>query len=754
MNHDRGMPISLRPIKEMSMPRTPRLIIALLIAAVLTTIPLRPGTRAEDQETGAPAAGETTATPQPSTDQTPSPEELAIRQRELEKIFAEMQGDAAAEETPTAQQTPTPPTPAAEAEDDSPGFVLNFEEATISDFISAIAEDLGFAYVLSPEVGAGTVTIRMPKGKTIKRSDLFKVLLTVLELNNITAIDVGPYYKIVPAPESKHRAIPTIRGKDADLLPPGDQVVTQIIPLDYLSPDEVLNLINPLISPDSTVISQPGTNLLIMTGLASNLRRLLEIIELLDVETAQLELEIFEIEYADAGEIVSVLERIFSAQTGGAQATRAAMTRARRGTRQRALTGRGATTARGANAEVILIPDERSNSIIVFASRRDIEFIREIIAMLDVDIYVTQKTYIYYVSNAEASEMASLLGQIYTPSGQTRATRRTSQAGGTALGLGGRGVEGEVRIVADDRTNALIIVTAPVNYPHILETIKRLDIMPKQVLIEVLIVDVDIRDKSELGVQWTLRNQGTLKIGGKKYSFDGTARQNASLPSDIGFSYGLFEATRFAAFLRAYVQQSRLEVLSNPHIMVANNTEAQIEVGNEIPIVTAETTVDTNTTDPNAPRTSFNRTIQYRSTGVLLSVTPHVNEKRFVNLEISQEVSNVSASVIAGIDSPVIETRRASTSVMVRDQETLVIGGMIRRSRSPTRTGIPILSSIPLIGKLFGSSTKQREATELLIFLTPHVVATPEEGAALSLTLQDRMSLDQAFNAENILLEF
>jgi len=477
------------------------------------------------------------------------------------------------------------------------------------------------------------------------------------------------------------------------------------------------------------------------------------------VETAQVDLEIFKIKYADVNDIVSVLDRIFSSQRGTSGAASIPAASTRRAARGRQTPAAPAGEGRGSTAETIMIPDERSNSIIVFASRRDIEFIREIIAMLDVNIYVTQKTYIYYVENANAGELASLLGQIYTDSGST--ARRAAPArpgapgaaGGTSIGAGAAGVEGEVRIVRRRTDNALIIVTAPANYPFVEETIKRLDILPKQVMIDMLIVDMDVRDKSELGIQWTLRSQGDVKIGDDTYYFDGTAKQNASLPSDIGFSYTLFEASRFASFLRAYTQQSKLEVLSNPQITVANNMEAKIDIGNEIPIVTAESTVDTTVTTTGVAAT-YNRTIQYRATGILLTVTPHINEKRFVNLEVSQEVSNVSASVIAGIDSPVIETRKASTTVVVRDGETLVIGGMMRKSKSPTQTGIPILSKIPIIGRLFGSSTHQEEQTELLIFITPRVIANPEEGAALSLSLKDRLSISHEYSGDSLLLEY
>ncbi len=398
-----------------------------------------------------------------------------------------------------------------------------------------------------------------------------------------------------------------------------------------------------------------------------------------------------------------------------------------------------------------MIPDTRSNSLIVFALRKDLDFIREIISMLDVDIYVTKKAYIYYVENAKAVDLAQLVEAVYSGGDdQGRATRRPAtrapRTGSTAAvgdAIGGGDIQGEVSIVADERTNSLIIVTAPVNYPHIEKTIQKLGTMPKQVLIEVLIADVTLDESTEMGISWNLRSEGSMDIGGETYYFDGTANQTVGGP-ESGFVYDLYEASRFKAILSAKANENKLEILSNPTIYVSNNMEASIDVGSDIPIVTS---VSDEGVDASGARV-YDRTIEYRSTGILLTVIPHINSANFVNLEISQEVSNISETSIEGINSPVIETRKASTSVMVKDNQTLVIGGLIQRTKNPSREGVPWFYRVPILKYLFGKHRYSERVSELLIFLTPHVIETPEESQYWSDRVQNKSSIDTDFYRE------
>ncbi|HPQ41116.1 MAG TPA: type II secretion system secretin GspD, partial [bacterium] len=531
-------------------------------------------------------------------------------------------------------------------------------------------------------------------------------------------------------------------------VPQEDVLVTQIITTEYVSPDEILNTIRPLISPDATIITHPGANMMIITEISSNIRRILRIIELLDQETALMELEIFQIKYADVQDIVTVLERVISSKVSIGTST-APQTRGRRPPR----TG-GTVTGAGSDMNAIMIPDSRSNSLIVFALRKDLEFMREIISILDVDIYVTKKAYIYYVENGIAADLAGLLEAVFSgqeTGGSIRRTTRTNPRGaaGAAGAIGGAAeIQGEVSIVADERTNSLIIVTAPVNYPYIEATIKKLDIMPKQVLIEVLIVDVTLDEGSELGVEWSMATEGNLDIGGETHYFESTVQQTVGGPG-VGFVYDLFEVDRFRAVLSAKANENKLEVLASPHILVANNQQASIDVGSDVPVVTSETDEGY---DAQGNRIT-DRTIEYRKTGTLLTVTPHINSAHFVNLELSQEVSNISERVIEGITSPIIETRKATTAVTIGDGQTLVIGGLISRTRNPSSEGVPWFYKIPLLKYFFGKHQYTERASELLIFLTPQVINSAEEAQDISDRVRNKIDIDERFYQDFIGLD-
>ncbi|MBN1552796.1 type II secretion system secretin GspD [bacterium] len=689
------------------------------------------------------------------------PVEMELSQTPTPTATYQLSSEPITHETATPTFTPLPTATLPPEDPESVEYIqMNFEDASLREILVYMAELAGWDYLISPEVGSGSVTLRTTK--PFRKSDVEKVLYTILDMNNLAVVD-GPvtsegkpaFKKIIPKPDAKHSPILTREGKDLSAIPQEDRLVTQIISTEFVSPDEILNTIRPLISPDATIITHPGANMMIITEISSNIRRLIDIINILDQETALFELEIYQIQFADVQDIVSVLDRVISAKVsiGGSVTTTRTSTipPSRRGSTARTTRQPQSSTDTGP----IMIPDTRSNSLIVFALRRDLEFIREIISILDVDIYVTRKAYIYYVENAIAADLAKLLEAVYQgnedqgrsiqrPSSRTRTSAPSSSE---AIG-GASEIQGEVSIVADERTNALIIVTAPVNYPYLVETIKKLDIMPKQVLIEVLIADVTLDEGLDMGVSWNLRGEGSIDVGGDTYNFDNSISQNIE-PSASGLVLDIFEATRFNAMIAAKADENKLEILSSPHILVANNMEAAIDVGSDIPIVTSQTDEGLDAQG----RRRYNSTIEYRSTGILLRVVPHINSARFVNMEISQEVSSISETTLGEISSPVIEKRKASTTVMVPDNQTLVIGGLIQRSKNPSREGVPWLYKVPLLKYLFGRHKYTERASELLIFLTPHVVSSPEQARDLSEKLRNKINIDESFYRDFVSVE-
>jgi general secretion pathway protein D len=293
-----------------------------------------------------------------------------------------------------------------------------------------------------------------------------------------------------------------------------------------------------------------------------------------------------------------------------------------------------------------------------------------------------------------------------------------------------------VTIVADKDTNSLVIQTTSWYYPVIESTIRKLDVMPKQVLIEVLIAEISLDDENQFGLQWALKGQGVL--GGESLATETRNIFGALGPAKAGLSMVVTEANRLTAVINAYAKNSKINVLSAPHIFATDNKEAKIDVGQEVPILKTRTT-GTVGADTNVNAGTVTNDIEYRSTGVILTVTPHINEGGFVTLDVQQEVSEAQTNTLGGTDSPIILKRTAKTTMVVKDDQTLVIGGMIQQKQDRSREGIPVLSRIPILGYLFGTTNAKVHKTELVLLITPRVVLDSEEAGHLAEELQDRV---------------
>ena len=256
----------------------------------------------------------------------------------------------------------------------------------------------------------------------------------------------------------------------------------------------------------------------------------------------------------------------------------------------------------------------------------------------------------------------------------------------------------------------------------------------------MLIAEVTLDKNAEFGVEWSFKSD-YAKLGGYKgidrfgqnFSLGGLGADLSKALPQPGFSYA-FAADALEAFLKAYARENEVNILSSPHILVADNTEAKIEIGKEVPIVTSEYTPTNIQAD-----TSLSRSIEYRDTGILLTVTPRINDKGLVAMEINQEVSDVSEQRIEGISSPIILKRQAETSLVVQDGMTIVIGGLIREKHDKTMEGIPYLSKIPYLGMLFSYNKETMEKVELMFMITPHVVKTFEEAELVTREFKERV---------------
>jgi len=371
-----------------------------------------------------------------------------------------------------------------------------------------------------------------------------------------------------------------------------------------------------------------------------------------------------------------------------------------------------------------------------------------------------QQIFVYYVKNADAKKLAEILNTLFgkrearpqapaRPTPTPRSPRPGPQppAAVPQAQTPSAEVVGEVVVVADETTNALVIRTAPENWPIIEETLKKLDIVPKQVVIELLIAELTLTDKLNFGLEFLLKSgefgvqqlltvppSGTPPLSGLV---------SGGIPALPGLLLTFVDRDRFFGFLNAADLLSRLKVLASPHILTADNMEARIQVGQEVPIVTQEqaslTALTTAVPTTQQPTTNVFRSIQQKDIGVILKVKPHVNEDRLVTLDIEQEVSAIQSETTGVIGSPTFSKRTSKSSVVVPDKQTLVIGGIIREDRRREFTGVPFLSRLPVLGWLFRSTTDRVERTELILLLTPHVIASAEEAAAITKEFEERV---------------
>jgi general secretion pathway protein D len=667
---------------------------------------------------------------------------------------------------PVTPPPPPPTVPPVPAGQQGRMIVLNFDNADIETVIHAASEIVGFNYVLAPDV-RGKVTVQT-SGR-IAAEDVFGVLLAILEVQGFTAVKSGSLYKVIRIEGARERAVPTIIGSTADPARNTDEIITQIVPLRFTNANDVSALLRPLVSSRGNLITHRETNILMITDAASNVRRLLDIVRLVDVEVALEELQIIPVRYADAADLANILNQLFT--TGRLRSTGAPGTASpvappvapptAPGT-LRPPTGPGETTS--TERPPLIVAERRSNSLIIHARRQEVEMIRRLINQLDINIYSGRRVFIYFAENAKSKDLAATLNAIYgarepgatgttsspaTP-GATRPTvppyPPTPGAGplggasGTSVGSDGL-VEGQVRFIADETTNAIIVTTFPRNWAEIESTIRQLDRMPRQVLIEVLVAEITLTDDFRFGIDWALRNpiraaQQTINADTPTITSPSTLIPPAvalALPG-AGLT-GLAIGTReFFAMVNTLASNNQINVLSSPHIMTTENKKAVINVSDSIPIVTSQQVPIGGTTTQTATNTTSvvgTQSVEYRDAGVILTVTPRIGEKGTVALDIKQEVNDIGAAEPPTGSRRIIK-REAETSVVLMNNQTLVLGGLIKEQVTINDRGIPLLKDIPVLGYLFGAKVRTTNKTELLIVITPRVIGTPLDAARVT----------------------
>ena len=634
-----------------------------------------------------------------------------------------------------------PPSPAVRASlitDAAGEITLNVVDAELREVVRLVLQDaLGVNYVIDPAVG-GRITVQTMR--PLPADDLVAVLDAVLRMNGAALVRAGDLYQVVPIDQAiTSGPVPDV-GPVPDAGNPGFGV--RVVPLRFVSATELAPVLAPFAPPGGAIQVDPVRNLLLLAGLPDQLSTLSNLVSMFDVDWLQgMSFGLFPLDHAPAAELVEELQEIFSNLEGGPLA-----------------------------GLVRFVPIERLNAVLVVSSQPG--YLTEAETWIDrldrVGDGEEPRVFVYSVQNARATNLAEVLSEVFGARTTTvqgsgllapgQEAVELSSTGGFELGVAETGEEGaadlplratpepgqllaaeplgpedaEIRIIADDTTNALVVRATPREYEKIREALDELDVLPLQVLIEATIAEVTLTDELRYGVEWFFRS------GDFEFSF--TPSATALLP--VGGFQGIFDSGNdVRVLLQALDAITDVNVVSSPQLMVLDNQTARIQVGDQVPISVQSST---SVIDPDAPVVN---SIEYRDTGVILLVTPRVNASGLVIMEIQQEISNVvdaPTTTISEASSPTINQRQINSTVAILSGETVALGGLIQDQRERAQSGIPFLSRLPIVGALFRSRSNAVTRTELLVLITPSVVENPARARAVTDELRRRLrSLEQ-----------
>ncbi len=576
---------------------------------------------------------------------------------------------------------------------------MDFDQVDIKVFIKFISELTGKNFVVDDKV-RGKVTVLSPSKISVEEA--YKVFESVLEVHGFTTVPAGSVIKVVPSVEARQKSV-ELRKTPGFVPRPDDRIITQIMPLLYANSQEVRKLLAPMVSKQGVVIAYDPTDTLIITDFQSNIQRLLSIVEEIDVEFQEANISVMPLEYASAEKLAETISRLLESKLKQVKGRRA-------------------------GPPLKILSYGRINMVIVLADRQNTQMVKALVKTLD---QPTPKgagnIQVVYLANAQAEELAKVLTGL-----PAKADRKGKQP---ALST-------EVKIVADKATNSLVITAKPEEFQVLEPIIIKLDIPRKQVYVEALIMEITSNLSVSVGVNWTGGGKTDLPFGaddgvafgGSNTSALGVLDETGALALPSGLTAGVvsFPITiggitfsNLAAIINAAQTDNDFNVIATPQLMTLDNEEATVVVAENIPF---STRVDEGT----AVTDRAIQSLEYRDVGVTLKVTPQINEKRFVKLKIYQEKSSVVSetsqiSATQVVLAPTTRKRTAETNVQVRDGQTVVIAGLVGDDVDVSVTKVPCLGDIPMLGWLFKSEKRTTRRTNLLIFLTPYIVATPQE---------------------------
>jgi general secretion pathway protein D len=627
-------------------------------------------------------------------------------------------------------------------------FSLNFNDADITEVAKVILGDiLNRNYTISPQV---TGKVALQTSKPLNRSELIPTLEMLLTVNNAALTEQNGMYLIKPANESLYSS--SISSLSSSKMPIGYQI--KVIPVKNVSAIELSDLLKPLLPEKSLLHVDSARNLMLVAGSNAEINRIIDLVNTFDIDVLKgRSFGLFTPAHVSAAKIIDELNQIFNNKK----------------------------EKEGEVSFFRFIEIERLNAVLAITHQD--HYLRSIenwILRLDrVNTEAAGGVNVYRAQHVNALDLSDTLNNIFKNGTQTSskasiasgrkslsASNKSDSSNDSAMGsnqnsdnkslnkptsgaLGSGTASGannndlpNVKIIADSANNSLIIVATAQEYKVIQSVLKQIDVLPLQVMIDATIVEVTLNDQLKYGIQWYLthNNGGTNIItGGSASPPEGINLTDiAKGVTTGGFSYAFSSGSKdINAVLQASATDNNINVISSPSLMVLNNQEASIKVGDSVPIRSSIST-NLNNSTPGGIQTS---SIQMIDTGIHLAVRPRVNAGGLVSMDILQTVNQAKATTdISGIDSPTITKREIETSVVVQNGETIALGGLIKESNDYSRFGVPVLHEIPLFGSLFGSTSRNKDKTELVVLLTPRVMKSRQDAQDVTEEFKRKLS--------------
>jgi len=577
-------------------------------------------------------------------------------------------------------------------------FTVNLKDTDIQEFIEFVADVTETTIVVDPSVKG---KVKVISSKPVSKAELYDLFLSILDVHGYTAVRSGAVVRVIPNKNARSAPVDVISGTSVI----NDEYVTQVIRLENVSAAKLIPVLRPLVPQQAHMAAYAPSNAIIISDIRANINRMEEIIARMD-QSAVKETEIIKLKYGVATDVVEMLKTL-----------------------EKSRAGEGAD----ANDEATLVADKRTNSVVVTADELSIERIKSLIDYLDIPLEQSGNVRVMYLEYADATEVAEVL---------TRVMQNLSRLDDEATGRNRSANASKSTIEADAGTNSLIITADTDEMAALEAVIARLDIRRAQVLVEAIIVEMEIVEGRELGLQWLFANDSGL-YGSSISTSAAQQGRNATLAQaiipedsaseDIGirnlagalsqvpgttFGWGVVDqGLTMTTILNALESQGNANILSTPSLLTLDNEEAFITVGQQVPFVTGSYT---NTGAANGVANPF-QTIQRENVGVTLQVTPQINEGDSVVMDIVQEVSSISQQVLSASD-VITNERKIETKVLAKDGDIVVLGGLVKDDVQDSEQGVPLLSDIPVLGRLFRSDVVSVTKSNLLVFIRSTII--------------------------------